>query len=138
MPDKPSLHWVSHPARLSARKLALLLVVVGATAVAVGLNTGSAAWSVLAAAVLLLSVHDFLLPTAYRLTADGVESRSLLRRRRKPWAALHSAHRDRHGVLLSPFSGPSRLEAFRGLYVRFHDNDNDVLAFVQAHVGGTA
>jgi len=110
-------------------------LVVAATAVAVFLGTGSPGWTLLSAILLLVGVHDFLLPTTYRLSTEGVSSRTLWIRRHKPWSFCRSYWVDAHGVLLSPFPGRSRLESHRGLYLRFAGADRQaVVRFVQSKI----
>ena len=41
---------------------------------------------------------------------------------------------DKSGVLLSPFIRPSRLENFRGLYVRFAGNKDEVMRIVSERI----
>ena len=53
----------------------------------------------------------------------------------KPWSDFRSFYADRNGVLLSPFARPSRLENFRGVYVRFGDSKrHEILDFIQRKV----
>lgn len=44
---------------------------------------------------------------------------------------FRSFYPDKRGVLLSPFTRPSRLENFRGVYVRYDGNKDEVDAFVK-------
>lgn len=130
-----SVHWVSLPVRHAPWKGLVLVLVVGATAAAVFLGTGSPGWTLLSVVLLLAGVHDFLLPTTYRLSEEGVSSRILWYRRHKPWSSCRSYWVDAHGVLLSPFSGRSRLESHRGLYLRFAGADRQaVVRFVQSRI----
>lgn len=127
------LRWVSHPvlAPGAARKNLLLTAVIALAALAVLDLTGNLGWALISAALLLLGVHDYLLPTTFAFDAEGVSSRSPIFRRRKPWSALKSFQSDPNGVLLSPLPSQSRLEAYRGLYVRFAGNRHAVLAVVR-------
>ena len=129
------MRWVSLPIQYSPWKGTFLLAVVLTTAVAVFFSTQNFAWAVFSTILLLIGVHDFVLPTTYQLTEDGVSSRTLFRRREKPWSFCRSYWIDKHGVLLSPFPRRSWLEAHRGLYVRFAGADRRaVVAFVERKV----
>ena len=129
------MHWVSLPVRHAPWKGLVLVLVVGATAAAVFLGTGSPGWTLLSVVLLLAGVHDFLLPTTYRLSDEWFTSRILWYRRHKPWSSCRSYWVDAHGVLLSPFSGRSRLESHRGLYLRFAGADRQaVVRFVQSRI----
>ena len=37
-------------------------------------------------------------------------------------------------VLLSPFGHPSRLENFRGIYLIFNENKNEIVEFIKSHI----
>jgi hypothetical protein len=130
-PSTSVLTWVSHPLRQAHKKTALLVVVVGLTSLLIGWNTESVMWGVISAFILLLGVYDFIFPTHYRLTSVSAETRVLVIHRRKTWSVIRSYHPDPNGVLLSPFPTRSRLETFRGLYIRFADNRDEVLDFVR-------
>ncbi len=129
------MRWVSLPIRYSPWKGLFLAAVLAITALAVFLITQSSAWTLFSVILLLIGVHDFLLPTTYQLTEDGVSSQTLFYRRQKPWSFCRSYWVDAHGVLLSPFFRRSRLESHRGLYLRFAGADRQaVVAFVQRKV----
>ncbi len=130
-PTGAELAWTSHPLKQSLRKSLLLAGVLLLTGVAIYLNTGAVSWALGSMGLLLLGVHDFILPTRYRMTTEVAESRSLGYRRNKRWSALRSYHADKNGVLLSPFPTPTRLDTFRGLYIRYSGNKAEVLAFVR-------
>ena len=126
------MRWVSLPVQHAPWKGLVLVLVVGATAAAVYLGTGSPGWTLLSVILLLAGVHDFLLPTTYQLSQEGVSSRILWYRRHRPWSSCRSCWVDAHGVLLSPFPERSRLESHRGLYLRFAGSDRQaVVRFVQ-------
>lgn len=76
-------------------------------------------------------VASFFLPTKFVLREDGVTVRGLLGRREKSWEEFRSFHIDPDGVLLSPFLTRSRLERFRGVSLQFHDNRDEVVAYVE-------
>ena len=53
----------------------------------------------------------------------------------KLWSDFRSFYADRNGVLLSPFARPSRLENFRGVYVRFgRSNRDEIRDFIRRKV----
>jgi hypothetical protein len=70
------------------------------------------------AILLLLSTAEFFLPVHYCLTPDAASSKSLLCRRTVQWASVRAAWADGHGLKLTPLSPSSRLEPFRGIYLR--------------------
>ena len=132
-PGQLLLKWRSHPVRQGGKRLwivigALVLFPVGLT-----LLYGPF-YGALALVILGGSMTAYFLPTDYVFYAGGVESRFLGVNRRFTWGQFRSFYRDRNGVLLSPFPQPSRLENFRGVYLRFNGCRERVMAIVGEHV----
>jgi hypothetical protein len=125
------LVWVVHPMRRQHAKTALLIAVLALTAAFIYLNTASLGWTAASLLILLFGVLDYVVPVTFSLTDWGVESKLVFYRRRKPWSMLRSYHLDRNGILVSPFPARSRLETFRGLYLRFSGNRDDVVGFIR-------
>jgi hypothetical protein len=48
------------------------------------------------------------------------------------WTSVKRCYLDDFGVKLSPLDRKSRLEAFRGVYLRFGDNQNQVIETVKS------
>ena len=134
--NNTELCWVCHPVQEQHWRALAVLLVMMATGIGLFIATGDSAWSLTGLAVLLLGLYDFLLPTTFRLTRHGVESRVLIFTRRKPWTSLRSFHVGPNGVLLSPFRGRHRMEAHRGIFVRFHGNRAEVLSIVRVRMVG--
>jgi len=85
-------------------------------------------------AVLLLGGSVFfplLTVTRYRFDHEGVTVKRPFYTIKKEWSVYRNFYPDPNGVLLSPFSTPSRLENFRGIYLRFGDNRREVLAYLE-------
>lgn len=126
-----SLTWVSHPAR--ARKLATTLVVIFLLMVYILVFelTHSMIMVVLAILLFTISLSTYFFPTRYEVTTDKVTIRYLFTTVQKDMSSFRSYYCDKNGVLLSPFVGPSRLENFRGLYLRYHQNKDEVDEFIK-------
>ena len=77
------------------------------------------------------SLSSFFFPVTFSLDEEFVTVRSPFTTERKRWVEFKSFWVDRHGVLLSPFARRSRLESFRGLYIRFSANRDEVVEFVR-------
>ena len=126
------IEWVCHPMRQRPRAaviltLFLLLLVTGVHASFLDpFLTG------LSAVILGVSLAPFYLPTRYGMTEDGISIRTVTGSREKPWDQYRRWQADRHGVLLSPFDRPSRLDRFHGLNLRFDSMDRErVLDFIR-------
>ncbi len=130
----PSLSWKCHPAtRKPLVTIAVTLFVLLVTA-AVFYSTDSRTFAVLTLLIMFGSLAKFYFPTSYTLTDEGIIIKTTTQTLRKEWSLYRSYYPDKNGILLSPFVRPTRLENFRGLYVMFNNNKDEVIAFVKAHI----
>ncbi len=129
------LEWVCHPAKRNTLVTVLvtlfLVVIIGAVYFA----TYSVWFTLLGAVIMIASLGPFYLPTRYKLTDDEITVKSVTQTMVKSWSQYRTCYPDKNGVLLSPFVRPSRLENFRGLYIRFSGNKEKVVAFVKERLG---
>lgn len=130
----PQESWTVHPLCDSWKRSALLFLFLTAIFITVYFFWRSV-WVTLFSAILLIgSLYRYFVPFRYELYADELVVTSLFYRAAKPWSDFHSFYVDRNGVLLSPFAKPSRLENFRGLYVRFGSNRLEVIDFIKRKI----
>ena len=130
------LIWNVWPARQRPIAAAILL---GASVVLGGLveqGTHDRVLAVAAPMFVLVSVSSFLLPTSYRLHAEGFEVRSLGMVRSRPWSEMRRFDADATGVFLSPFERKNWLDAYRGARLVYGGNRDQVVAFVEAKIAG--
>lgn len=130
------LIWSVWPARQRPIAAAILL---GASVVLGGLveqGTHDRVLAVAAPMFVLISVSSFLLPTSYRLHAEGFEVRSLGMVRSRPWSEMRRFDADATGVFLSPFERKNWLDAYRGARLVYGGNRDQVVAFVEAKIAG--
>ncbi len=115
----PSLLWQVHLARRNPQRLPVLVLILllGSSCIWMMFHQ---ALPVLAAVLLLLGAStDFLFPLRYRITAEGVYADSLTSRMHLPWKEARRSLLERGAVTLTPLAVPSRLDAFRGITLRF-------------------
>jgi len=119
--DKNTLEktWVVFPLAQNRKKSACLIFFLLAFSLAVYFSFNSIFYSLLSVIILFGSLSSFFLPVRYEFYADHLKIRKLFRTVSKDWNEFRSFYVDKNGVLLSPFDKPSRLENFRGVYVRF-------------------
>lgn len=126
-----TLEWVCHPAKKNPRVTVLvtvfLLVLIGLVYYA----TSSVWFGVLAVLILFGSLTSYFFPTRYKFTEDAIFVKTTTQNLQKKWSQYRSYYVDKNGVLLSPFVRPSRLENFRGIYIKFWFNKDEVVAFVK-------
>jgi hypothetical protein len=136
--DKPAIsydmEWTCHP--LKRRPLAAVLVTlfIMVCGLAVYVATESRWFSAFALIVLYLSVAKFYFPTTYGVTSEGITVKTTTQKLFKPWSMYRSYYPDKNGVLLSPFTRPTRLENFRGLFVLFENNRTEVLEYLKEKI----
>jgi len=130
--ESEALRWRCCPlADEFPRSLVFVATFVGVV-VAVRLAFGGFAYALLAAGLLAASLARYFLPTAFRLDDAGVTVRFLGRARRLPWEQVRRVSVQPTGVFLSPSEGLSRVDSFRGMFVRFGGNADEVVRFVRS------
>ncbi len=129
------LEWTVHPIKRNWKVSIGVVAFMVALCAAIYFSFNSLALLALSITILVCSLAPFFFPTTYTLQDDCVIVKSLLRRFSKEWDSFKSYYPDRNGILLSPFPQPSRLENFRGLYVKFDRNKTEVVDFIKQKIG---
>ena len=133
------LRWTVHPLRHEPPvKTALLVLIILGVPVLVALAFETPAFGFLAAVLLTASMSRYFAPTRYALLQEHVLIAHLGARRTTPWGLIrrHAVLPD--GVFLSPFVRPHRLDPFRGCFLRYRDNRDEVIAYVEARLADAA
>ncbi|MBM4030301.1 MAG: hypothetical protein FJ291_00775 [Planctomycetes bacterium] len=128
------VRWRSHPIVDDYPRSLLLVAAVIAVCAGVWISFDSALYAALAAAFLAGSLARYFAPTDFELDAQGVSVRFLGHLRRVGWGEVRRFFVAPEGVQLSPFGRPSRLESFRGTFLRFAGNRDEVVRFVEEQV----
>lgn len=131
----PEQSWVVHPLRDSWKRSILLFFFLALFLSGVYFLWRSVAVTLFCAIFLTGSLYRYFVPFRYEFYADRLAVTSLFYRVTKPWSDFRSFYVDRNGVLLSPFAKPSRLENFRGVYIRFGCNRSEVIDFIKHKIG---
>lgn len=129
--DGAILEWICHPAKKNPKITVIVTLFLFVLVVMVYYMTYSVWFAILAVLILFGSLASFYFPTRYKLTTDEIIVITKMQALHKKWSQYRSVYPDKNGVLLSPFIKPSRLENFRGLYLRFWYNRDEVMAFVK-------
>ncbi len=117
--------WTAHPARRRPQDVMLALCVIALTAWAVLVGLRSAWLACAGAAMLVVAIAPFLLPTRYRLDADGIAERRLFVTRSRRWSELRRVELGRATALVSPYARPRWLDRYRGLVLYLDGADRD-------------
>ena len=128
------LSWVVHPVFDSWKRSALLIAFLIMLIAVVYFASQSIYLTLLSVFFLAGALYKYFVPFRYQFDNHKVTIQSFRYRFDQDWTNFHSFYIDRNGILLSPFAQPSRLENFRGVYVRFGNNKGDVIDFVKQQI----
>jgi len=134
MSDGIVLKWSTHAVKRSTKISILVILFLFMIWLLVYLTTFSLMLTILSVVIMLGSLSPFFLPTYYELDNEKIKVKFFFNTKEKEWNMFKSFYVDKNGVLLSPFEKPSRLENFRGLYVRFNQNKEEVVDFVRSKI----
>ena len=133
VPSEPQdLSWEVQPWR-SARAKGVLVVLLILLVSYVVLALAGPVLAALATVILAGSVGPFFVKTRYRLTPEQVEVRSPFQRLTRPWGGFQRVQVGARGVSLNPYSTRHILESYRSVMLRFGDNRQAVLDWVQRY-----
>ena len=133
-PEGRSLAWRIHPVKRKPMLSAVVTLAILLFSFLVFVSTESTFMTVLSLAILFGSLAKFYWPTSFTLTEKEIVVKTTMQTMRKEWSLYRSYWPDKNGVLLSPFAVKSRLENFRGLYLIFGENKDDVITFVKERI----
>ena len=128
------LTWTTHPIKkrpLAAVLVSLFILIVPLVVLSI---TSSKIFGFLSLVVLFASVAKFYFPTYFTLTESEVVIKSSTQTIKRKWSEFRSYYPDKNGVQLSPFVDKSRLENFRGIYLIFDNNADDVMKIIKQKI----
>ena len=131
----PQYVWVVHPLLDSPRKSVFLVLFLVFLVIGIQFLFDSLGVTFLSTFFLFGSLRQYFFPFRYEVYDDQITVSSFFFKQNRLWNEFRSYYIDQHGILLSPFSKPSRLESFRGIYVRFGLDKSVVQDLVQSKVG---
>lgn len=133
-PRREALTWISHPLKKNKRNTLLVILFLVLAPAIVFFSTRSLFFLLLSFLILLGSLSSFFLPTSYELSQERIRVKFFFNTKEMEWKKYRSFYVDKNGVLLSPFEKPSRLENFRGIYIRFNQNKEEVVNFLKERI----
>jgi len=132
--EPPQYVWVVHPLFDSPKKSVFLVFFLIFLLVGIQFLFGSLGITLLSIVFLFGSLRQYFLPFRYEVYNNQITVSSFLSKQDRAWNEFRSYYVDQHGILLSPFPKPSRLENFRGIYVRFGLDRSMVLDLIQSKI----
>jgi len=118
--------WTAVPLKGRLGATVFLLFLFPVLAAVVYVESGDVLLTVLAVAFVAVAISPAVLPTTYILEEEKITVKHLGRSVEKSWSAFKRLIVDRDVILLSPFAAPCFLDTFRGLYLRFNKDQNDI------------
>lgn len=125
--------WISHPCREYKKKTICLLTFLILIFSGIYFSFGGF-WFFIALILVGGAILPYFLPTTYTLNDEQIQIKGLITNKKKKWGEFNSFYPDKNGILLSPFKEPSRLENFRGLYIRFNNNKGEVTEYISKKI----
>ncbi len=111
--------------------LAVVLPCLLVTAFAGARMLGSPVAGLFAAALLAAAIGDYLFPVRHELRLRTATVSCLFSRQEIAWERVRTVWMSEDGIKLSPLRRRSRLEAFRGVFLRFGAERDAVLETVR-------
>jgi hypothetical protein len=118
--------WQRDPAKLYGILLACVIA-----ALAGWFLFHQVGFSVLGFAAIAGATAEYWTPQKYKLDRNGATARCGISVTAITWSDVNEIFPDAGGVKLSPLSQESRLSPFRGVYLRFSDNREEVLERIE-------
>ena len=131
IPSEPILAWTVHLVRQSPEKLAWIIpLFLGACFC--GLTWMGLLGILVVVVALTTTLADFLFPMRYTLTSERAICRRTFGVTEIRWENVKRYYIDDQGIKLSPLRRLTRLEAYRGVYLRFNDNKEEIIEAVKS------
>ncbi|MFO8061737.1 MAG: hypothetical protein R6U31_02295 [bacterium] len=126
--------WVSHPVQDNDSKMNILAYAGVLIIIFGGFMWLGFSGILLALVIILLTLTPYFVPTKYSIDSEGVTVKYLFQKKKYPWERFRNYYADSKGILLSPFERPSRLENFRGIYVRYGRYKKEVTDIIEYYM----
>lgn len=129
--EKTTLVWKVHLLREDPAKTLLIAPVVLGSLLACYLIFHNLLPLVVVTFLFMSALAEYLFPIRYELDEKGAASRTLLGRTFIEWDRVKKYYLDDRGIKLSTLEKQGRLEAYRGIYLRFGKNRDEVTEAVR-------
>lgn len=128
---EPVLTWKVHLLRENPSKVFLIAPVLLASLLICYAVSHSLLYMAVIAFLFVSALGDYLFTVRYEIHDWGASARTLFSKTLIEWDRVKKYYLDDRGIKLSPLGHQSRLEAYRGVYLRFGDNKEEVIQVVR-------
>lgn len=130
--SQESLKWSIHLLRENPEKLLIIVPIMLISILISYVLFRNIISPIVTLLLFTAALSDYLFPVHYEITPSGAASRTIVGERKIEWSQVKKCYLDEYGVKLSPLSIPTRLEAYRGVYLRFARNREDVICAIRS------
>lgn len=129
------INWRVHPFVENWKKTVLLMLFLFSLLTIIYVGYKSIPVLLFSALLLIAPLYKYFLPFNYHCRTDNLIVTTCCYKLERPWSTYRSYYVDKNGILLSPFTKPSRLENFRGIYIRFGKHSSEkIVKFIQSKI----
>lgn len=126
------ISWRVHPLVENWKRSAILCIFLSAILAILYIGFKSIVVVMLSAMLLIGPLYKYFIPFHYNCGKESLLVKACCYKHERQWSSFRSSYVDKNGILLSPFPKPTRLENFRGIYVRFGKHPpEEIVNFIQ-------
>ena len=95
-------------------------------------------WFWISMVLILLSISSYFIPSHYKFMNDRVVAKYVVMKVERKYKDFGCFYSDKHGVMLSTFKTPRRLDPFRGMSIRFSKTQaekDELIIFLEKKIG---
>ncbi len=108
----------------------LALIIIGGVSYYL-LITAGLFWAIFSILILFVSLGSFFIPTEYRIDEQGIRVKRFIYSYYRPLSEFRRIYILKNGVLFSPFSRPTFLNNFRGLFLLFPKDREGIVEYLK-------
>lgn len=113
------ISWCVHPLVENWKRTIILLLFLSSILVILYIGFQSIVIVFFSALLLIVPLYKYFLPFHYQCRQDSLIISACCYNQERQWISFRSNYIDKNGIFLSPFSKPTLLDNFRGIYIRF-------------------
>lgn len=129
--DRVRLEWTLHQAQTQPMRTAIIVCVIALAGISGWVLFHSLLLVLMGMFFIFTSVSEFLLPIHYELSQQKVSAAWGWTKLEMEWGQVKQVFHSSDGVRLSPLANQGRLNAFRGVQLRFpKEKEKEVLRLI--------
>lgn len=132
MNEKKEISWTAHPLVDDFPKSLGAIVIIIICAFSFGYFFASPGIGALSLIILILATLSYFVPVNYHVDEKVLTIKFLFLTTVRPLRKFKNFYYNSTGVNVSTFSTPSKFDPFRGHYLRFNNNQKEVVLFLES------